>query len=1006
MSRTKDKNGTKALERSKEKLEPHRKEDGYKLVMRCYFLKNWQKLLLYNSCFTNKIKSNKIAFCSSNLPNFHMHHIPTALEIQKQISQVHNIQQFNLLQWILVILAVMFFYIPNITAILIRIYIFIIQAYYTVLNYSLPIISISLLIILAYCLFRIWYFKKQLKNKYLFLEITPPERSTQSPLATREFFTQLYNFTLPYKRWWRFFIPTQKIIYSLELVATKKQGIRYLIRIPEKDIDMVKKTLYSYLPNIRIKQTTDPLPIHNNKINANGWWQIYEMILGNHYVYPLAVQTQLPQHDPIAYITGNMTKLSDEEMVMMQILVTPLTELTHKRVSKQINKVFDSVWNQEHFFKIVHKNKLKESIFFLLFLPVRLAKMYILFDIDLLLSPIWVSIYIFTLGKSRLFPFTFPVKQPERVELTTEQKDLHQEVLQKVTQEMFETTCRFFIIQKTNQDLTSRNIGLTSSFRTFTNDPYQGFMTKRKLFFTKWNSVIDIFRLKYRLHPFRNNPILSVTDLANIYHLPYTDTTKTEDLVKSKTTYLPLPLRLKNEEHFDTIFAVNRHDGLEYKIGLTKDERRRHVYVLGGTGTGKTTLLSSMIMSDRNANELKGMCIIDAHGELIQFLLERMEEDGRWGTIVFDPSDIDHPIGINLLEIPDGLSENELAKQKDLIASSLISIFTKLYPPKAMGYRMEHVLRVATLTALETKDPTLFTIQRILTDTKYRNSIVPTLKDPVLSLYWNKEFKQLGSFQRSQLVSPITNKIGQFITSPFTRYIVGQKKSTINFDEIINDSATLLCNLSKGKIGEDISTFLGGLITAKIQLAALKRVSIPEKERRDFYLYIDEFQNFATESFAQIMSEARKYRLNAILAHQNTAQIQDKDLLKVILGNVGSVITLRTSPDEEAFILPHFQPFIEKGEIINLPSFEFYMKISAIHPTDPFSGEVTPYEDCTCSDEDAEKEIREETAQDTINKSQRDITVKCATFREIKTSGINKPIWSILFTKNKTFKLL
>ncbi len=906
-----------------------------------------------------------------------MHHIPTTIEIQTQFIHALNTHQLNPLQWIFVALPFIVLFVPYSSIVFFSIYVFIIQTYYFFIIYSIPIISIFILVFSGYIVILVTYFRKRLKEPHIFLEITPPESTTQTPLATRELFTQLHNFALPYKRWWRFFFPTPKTIYSLELVATKKEGIRFVIRIPAIDEPAVKKALYSYLPHVRIKQTIDPLPIENRKLDVNGWWNFYEMILGNHFAYPLSVQTQLPQHDPIAYITGNMTKLSVDEMVFMQILVTPVTHLTHKAVMKQTNTVFDAVWREEHIGELLQKNYVKEILFFVIFLPIRIIKKILCFYLDLLLSPLWILFFIFTLGKTRIFPFTFPMKQAKRVTLTTEQKELHQHVREKLKQELFEIDCRFLVVSQTNDSLYARAKGLTSSLATFTNEPYQGFIPKKKLLSRKINNFIDIFRLQHRIFSLSNNPILSVTDLSNIYHLPYTDTTKTEDLVKAKTKYLPLPLRLKNEENFDTIFAVNRHDGQEYEIGLTKDERRRHVYVLGATGTGKTTLLKSMIMDDREADELKGFCVIDPHGDLINSLLLSMTDDGRWGVILFDPSDIEYPIGINLLEIPEGLNDNELAKAKDLIASSLISIFTKLYPPNAMGYRMEHVLRIATLTALETEEPTLFTIQRLLTETKYRNNIVKTLKDPVLSLYWNKEFKQMGSFQRSQLVSPITNKIGRFITSPFSRYILGQKKSTIDFDEIINKNDILLCNLSKGSIGEDISTLFGGIITAKLQLAALRRVKIPENERHDFYLYIDEFQNFATASFAQIMSEARKYRLNAILAHQTTSQVADKDLLEIILANTGTMITFRTgSPTDETFVLPHFSPFITKGEITNLPSFEFYMKISAIKPTDPFSGEVTPYIDCECCDEETEILVREDNKRVTVTNSRERYTRK------------------------------
>jgi hypothetical protein len=294
-----------------------------------------------------------------------------------------------------------------------------------------------------------------------------------------------------------------------------------------------------------------------------------------------------------------------------------------------------------------------------------------------------------------------------------------------------------------------------------------------------------------------------------------------------------------------------------------------------------------------------------------------------------------------VLELAKNISEKELNREKDLIVSSLISVFHKLYPARYSGPRMEHVLRNTVLTALEVENPTLFTVYKLLTNHTYRKQIVETLTDPILKDFWKQEFEKLGSFQKADLISPITNKLGRFLTTSMTRNILNQKQSKLNFDEIINSGKILICDLSKGKIGEDTSSFLGSLILAKLQLAALNRVHIPMEKRSDFFLYIDEFQNFATVTFAQILSEARKYRLNTILAHQTISQIEDKDLLKVILANVGTIISFRTSnPSDEDFLLPLFSPQVEKNEISNLPSYNFYIKINALIPQDAFTGMI------------------------------------------------------------------
>jgi hypothetical protein len=256
---------------------------------------------------------------------------------------------------------------------------------------------------------------------------------------------------------------------------------------------------------------------------------------------------------------------------------------------------------------------------------------------------------------------------------------------------------------------------------------------------------------------------------------------------------------------------------------------------------------------------------------------------------------------------------------------------------------MEYILRNTIHTAFVSGSPTLFTVYKLLTNTPYRKSVTALLTDENLKDFWKYEFSKAGDYQKVKMISPITNKIGRFLFSAPAKRILEQEKSRIDFDDIMDSGKILICNLSKGRIGEDTSEVFGILIMTKIQLAALKRARNPIENRRDFYLYVDEFQNFATPSFAQILSEARKYRLNAILAHQTTSQLEDLSLVNVTLANTGTVICFRTAnPEDERLILPQFQPYVKQGEIANLPSFHFYMKKAAMMPEEPFSGETMP----------------------------------------------------------------
>ena len=346
-------------------------------------------------------------------------------------------------------------------------------------------------------------------------------------------------------------------------------------------------------------------------------------------------------------------------------------------------------------------------------------------------------------------------------------------------------------------------------------------------------------------------------------------------------------------------------------------------------------------MIDQDIKNGKGLCVIDPHGDLIEDTLQCIPKNRIKDVIYFNPDDISYPIGINLLELSEGLSDEDALREKEYVAESIISLFHKIYTEKYSGPRMEYILRNTIHTAFTIPNATLFTVYKLLINTSFRKSVTRNLTDENLKDFWRYEFAKAGDYQKVKMISPITNKIGRFLFSPTAKRILGQEKSTINFSEIIDDGKIFLCNLSKGKIGEDNSEVLGVVIMAKLQLAALKRARIAMKDRKDYYLYVDEFQNFATEAFAQILSEARKYKLNAILAHQTTSQIKDKSLVNITLANTGTVICFRTAnPEDEKLILPQFRPFIEQGEIASLPSYHFYMRLGALNPEEPFSGET------------------------------------------------------------------
>ena len=371
-------------------------------------------------------------------------------------------------------------------------------------------------------------------------------------------------------------------------------------------------------------------------------------------------------------------------------------------------------------------------------------------------------------------------------------------------------------------------------------------------------------------------------------------------------------------------------------FGIKRKDRRQHVYVLGKSGTGKSALLSNMIF--QNIQNGEGVCVVDPHGELVETVLQGIPAHRMKDVIYFNPADTDFHVGFNVLELTD-------PKYKHLVASGLMGIFTKIWA-NAWSARMEYILNNCILALLDTPGTTLLGIPRILVDKKYRAEIVGNLQDPVIKAFWINEYESWNEKFRNEAIAAIQNKVGQFLSSSIIRNVVGQSKSTINIFDVMNDGKIFLVNVSKGRIGEDNSALLGGMLITKIQLAAMERVRIPEDDRKDFYLYVDEFQNFVTDAFASILSEARKYRLNLTIAHQYTAQLVTENgsaVRDAVFGNVGTIIVFRVGSEDAAFLENEFDPEFTPQDIVNLPNYKIYLRLMIDGVTSrPFSARTLP----------------------------------------------------------------
>ncbi len=363
-------------------------------------------------------------------------------------------------------------------------------------------------------------------------------------------------------------------------------------------------------------------------------------------------------------------------------------------------------------------------------------------------------------------------------------------------------------------------------------------------------------------------------------------------------------------------FGLANFRNLNRKFGIKTDDRRRHMYVVGKTGMGKTTLMENMVLNDIYAGH--GVGLVDPHGDFAEKIINFIPPKRINDVVYFNPADINYPIGFNILETfnPD---------HKHLVAAGLMGIFKKIWIDM-WSSRMEYILNNTILALLDFPGTTLLGINRMLADAAYRRRIVRNVKDPVVKAFWLNEFASYNERYAQEAVAPIQNKIGQFLSASVIRNIVAQVKSRINIREIMDNKKIFIMNLSKGRIGEDNSRLLGGMLITKLQLSAMERVDTPESDRKDFFLYVDEFQNFATESFANILSEARKYRLSLIMAHQYMEQL-DEEVLAAVVGNVGSILTFRVGSTDADVLTKEFTPTFIETDLINLTKYNIFLKL-------------------------------------------------------------------------------
>lgn len=499
-------------------------------------------------------------------------------------------------------------------------------------------------------------------------------------------------------------------------------------------------------------------------------------------------------------------------------------------------------------------------------------------------------------------------------------------IKQKVNEPGFKTSIR---IASNNKDLLSKII---ASFSVFANPEGNSFSPKKGIFPNKKG-----LHKAFTQRVVNDNQVMNINELATIWHLPSMQI-KTLGIVWGAKVLSEPPINLPtsdvNQEARDKInyFGRTTFKNKDAIFGIKDIDRRRHVWAIGKTGTGKSTLLENMAVDDLKKD--RGICYIDPHGDACEVLLEYIPKRRINDVVYFNPSDKGYPISINPLEVTN-------KEEAELVVSGIVSVFNKIFG-FSWGPRLEYVLRNSLLTLSEVPNSTLMDVPSLLTNKNFRERIVAKITDPTLKDYWINEFEKMPPNLQKESISPILNKVGQFVTSPMIRQVISSPKSSIRIDEIMDQGKILLVNLSQGRLGEDNAALLGAMIITKIQLAAMHRVDMPEADRRDFYLYVDEFQNFATTSFIKILSEARKYRLNLLLANQYIAQIPE-EVQKAILGNAGSIISFSIGASDASILFKEFAEVFKETDLINLQNYQIAIKLMVDgHSQRPFFATTLP----------------------------------------------------------------
>ncbi len=708
-------------------------------------------------------------------------------------------------------------------------------------------------------------------SEHVMITLEIPRANDKKELAAEQMFASLHGI-LRDKAELRMSGGLQEHI-SFEVAAIEKL-IRFYVWLPKHLQNFVEGQIYAQYPTVQIHTLDEDYTKREFKHDV-----VYtsELTLADSEYLPIKT-FQSFEVDPLAGITATLAKLEETgEEVWIQFLARPIPDSWHRKASQYATRIRSGTASFDFF---------------------NGSGKWFLTALEALWKP----------------PEQGAAGTP--AELSERDKTRISEVEKKSTKLGYQVKIRMAYLGSNQTVARQRMQALVGTFKQFNSTNLNGFRMTNASF---RREDLDKYRARFFID---RGYILNIEELASVFHLPHTNV-ETPNIVwaNNKTAEPPakLPVLTGDAAHDEqiSVFGLTNFRGINHQFGLYRSDRSRHVYIIGQTGAGKSGLLELFALSD--IYHKQGYAIIDPHGDFAVDNMHFIPPDRIDDVIYFNPADTAYPLGFNPMEVYD-------PNQKNNISSEIIGVLKRMFGD-SWGPRLEYILRYTILALLDHPNTTMLDITRMLTDKKFRKEVLANCKDTVVLQFWNIEFNSWNEKFQAEAVAPVLNKVGAFTANPIIRNIIGQPKSTFNIREVMDEGKILIVNLSKGLIGEDNAGILGSFIVTKIQLAAMSRSDIERVEdRRPFYLYVDEFQNFATDSFATILSEARKYGLNLTVANQYISQMQDT-VRDAVFGNVGTMISFRSSADDAPILSKQFEPQFEPNDLLQMRNRSFIINM-------------------------------------------------------------------------------